>query len=233
MRVQTAAHDLGTGAYTVIGQMAAERLGVLLGSVTVELGDSRLPVGPVAGGSNTTASTCSAVMKACDAIRRKLFHSAATAEESALAGRDPAQLTLRNRQLVAHDGAAEDLEEAFRRLEMSVIEEYAEFNPRGAPPDAVKNLYAGKVTFVGGPEGEKMMYAMGAEIRRSAGARIDAGDSGAAHCRRLCSRAPDEHAYSPQSIDGRNDLGNRISVARSDRDRSAQRPLRERQSCRL
>jgi xanthine dehydrogenase YagR molybdenum-binding subunit len=164
VRVQTAAHDLGTGAYTVIGQMAAEHLGVPLGSVTVELGDSRLPVGPVAGGSNTTASTCSAVMKACDAIRWKLFHSAATAEESALAGRDPAELTLRNGQLVAHDGAAEDLEEAFRRLGTSVIEEYAEFIPHGAPSDAVKNLYAGKVTFVGGPEGEKMMYAMGAEF---------------------------------------------------------------------
>ena len=52
-------------------------------------------------------------MKACDAIRRKLFHSAATDEEGALAGRDPAQLTLRNGQLVAHDGAAEDLEDRF------------------------------------------------------------------------------------------------------------------------
>jgi xanthine dehydrogenase YagR molybdenum-binding subunit len=164
VRVQTAAHDLGTGAYTVIGQMAAERLGVPLGSVTVELGDSRLPVGPVAGGSNTTASTCSGVMKACDAIRQKLFHNAVTANEGALAGRDPTQLTLRNGQLVAHDGAAEHLEEAFRRLGTSVIEEYAEFIPHGAPPDAVKNLYAGKVTFVGGPEGEKMMYAMGAEF---------------------------------------------------------------------
>jgi len=164
VRVQTAAHDLGTGAYTVIGQMAAERLGVPLGSVTVELGDSRLPVGPVAGGSNTTASTCSAVMKACDAIRRKLFHSATTAEEGALAGRDPAQLTLRNGELVSDDGTVEQLEEAFRRLGTSVIEEYAEFIPKGAQLDAVKNLYAGKVTFVGGPEGEKMMYAMGAEF---------------------------------------------------------------------
>jgi len=118
----------------------------------------------VAGGSNTTASTCSAVMKACDAIRWKLFHSATTAEEGALAGRDPAQLTLRNGQLVAHDGAAEDLEGTFRRLGTSVIEEYAEFIPHGAPPDAVKKLYAGKVTFVGGPSGEKMMYAMGAEF---------------------------------------------------------------------
>ena len=164
VRVQTAAHDLGTGAYTVIGQMAAERLGVPLGSVTVELGDSRLPVGPVAGGSNTTASTCSAVMKTCDAIRQKLFHNAVTANEGALSGRDPTQLTLRNGQLVAHDGAAEHLEEAFRRLGTSVIEEYAEFIPHGAPSDAVKKLYAGKVAFVGGPEGEKMMYAMGAEF---------------------------------------------------------------------
>src|SRR5712671_7500101 len=56
--VQTAAHEIGNGAYTVIGQMAAEHLGVPLGSVTVELGDSRLPPAPVAGGSNTTASTC-------------------------------------------------------------------------------------------------------------------------------------------------------------------------------
>src|SRR5260370_42184291 len=142
VRVQTAAHDLGTGAYTVIGQMAAERLGVSLGSVTVELGDSRLPVGPVAGGSNTTASTCSAVMKACDAIRRKLFHSAATAEEGALAGRDPAQLTLRNGQLVAHDGATEQLEEAFRRLGTSVNAENAGFIPNGSPLDAVNKLYA-------------------------------------------------------------------------------------------
>jgi xanthine dehydrogenase YagR molybdenum-binding subunit len=164
VRVQMAAQDLGTGAYTVIGQMAAERLGVPLRSVTVELGDSRLPAGPVAGGSNTTASSCSAVMKACNAMRRKLFRSAVMAEEGTLAGRDPAQLTLESGQLLAHDGAAEPLAEAFQRLGTSVIEEYAEFIPRGAPPDAVKNLYAGKTTFVGGSEGERMMYAMGAEF---------------------------------------------------------------------
>ena len=46
VRVQTAAHDLGTGAYTVIGQMAAEHLGVPLGSVTVELGDDRWRAAP-------------------------------------------------------------------------------------------------------------------------------------------------------------------------------------------
>lgn len=162
--VQTAAHDVGTGAYTVIGQMAAERLGVPLGSVTVELGDSRLPPAPVAGGSNTTASTCSAVVKACDAIRQKLLRAAATANEGALAGCDPAELALENGQVVAPHGATEQLEEVFRRLEASMIEEYAEFIPHGAPPDSVNSLGAGKVILVGGSGGEKMMYAMGAEF---------------------------------------------------------------------
>ena len=76
VRVQIAAHEIGNGVYTVLGQMAAERLGVDLSMVTVEVGDSRLPPAPVAGGSNTTASACNAVMKACDAIRDKIFHAA-------------------------------------------------------------------------------------------------------------------------------------------------------------
>lgn len=71
VRVATAAHDLGTGAYTVIAQTAAERLGVPLEAVEVLLGDTDLPAAPIAGGSNTTASVCSAVLEACDAVRRR------------------------------------------------------------------------------------------------------------------------------------------------------------------
>src|SRR5215475_8626389 len=71
-RVQIAAHEIGTGVRTVVAQMAAERLGIPLSSVTVETGDSVLPPSPVAGGSNQTASCCSVVMKACDAIKAKL-----------------------------------------------------------------------------------------------------------------------------------------------------------------
>jgi xanthine dehydrogenase YagR molybdenum-binding subunit len=40
VRVQTAAHEIGNGVYTVLAQIAAERLGVKLDSVTVEVGDS-------------------------------------------------------------------------------------------------------------------------------------------------------------------------------------------------
>jgi len=141
-RVQVAAHEIGNGAYTVIGQMAAERLGVPLASVSVEVGDSRLPPAPVAGGSNTTASSCSAVLKACDAIRAKLAAGAAGQNQ----------------------GTAESLEEQFKRLGVGAIEEYAEFIPPGGSPDAIKKLYAGMPTLTGGPEGPKLMYAMGAEF---------------------------------------------------------------------
>jgi hypothetical protein len=47
-RVEIAAHEIGNGAYTVIGRITAERLGVPLRAVHVELGDSELPPGPIA-----------------------------------------------------------------------------------------------------------------------------------------------------------------------------------------
>jgi xanthine dehydrogenase YagR molybdenum-binding subunit len=164
VRVQSAAHELGTGAYTVIGQMAAQELGVPLAATTVELGDSDLPPAMVAGGSNTTASTCSAVMKACAAIREKLARAATTANDGPLAGRDPGQVVLKDVALTAPDGATEKLEDTFRRLGVSAIEEYAEYAPEGVKPDAVKSLYAGKGAMTGGPKGRKLMYAMGAEF---------------------------------------------------------------------
>ena len=72
-RVEIAGHEIGNGAYTVIAQAAAEKLGVPVEKVTVLIGDSDLPPAPVAGGSNSTASTCSAVMMVCEQVRQRLF----------------------------------------------------------------------------------------------------------------------------------------------------------------
>jgi xanthine dehydrogenase YagR molybdenum-binding subunit len=163
-RVQTAAHEIGNGVTTVLGQLAAERLGVPPSAVTVEVGDSALPPAPVAGGSNTTASTSSAVLKACDAIRDKLLRAAATANDGALAGRSPDALTLKDGKAVAPDGAQEKLEDLFKHAGVNAIEEYAEFVPSGVRADAIKQLYAGKASMMGGPHGEKLMYAQGAEF---------------------------------------------------------------------
>jgi hypothetical protein len=104
------------GVYTVLAQTAAERLGVPLSAVQVAMGDSTLPPAPVAGGSNTTASTCSAVIKACEAIRAKLLHAASTANDGPLAGRPPAALRLTDGRAVAADGAQEKLESLIEDL---------------------------------------------------------------------------------------------------------------------
>src|SRR5712672_2744425 len=164
VRVQTAAHEIGNGAYTVIGQAAAEGLGMPLSRVSVELGDTDLPPAPVAGGSRTTASTCSAVLKACDAIRGKLFRGVVAAKDGPFAGRDVSDLALADGRVIAAGGAQEELDQTFQRIGASAIEEYAEFVPKGVKPQSVAELYAGTSAATGGPEGEKTMYAMGAEF---------------------------------------------------------------------
>jgi xanthine dehydrogenase YagR molybdenum-binding subunit len=126
----------------------AERLGIPVSAVTVESGDTTLPPSPVAGGSNQTASCCSVVLKACDAIRRKLFGLSS----ETVGGR------------VRENAGGNSLEAAFKQRKLGAIEEYAEFLPPGAKPDAIKNLYAGKPTLVGGSHAEKLMYATGAEF---------------------------------------------------------------------
>ncbi|MFC4031122.1 xanthine dehydrogenase family protein molybdopterin-binding subunit [Streptomyces polygonati] len=67
-RVRVDATDIGNGARTVLTQIAAAALNAPLPRVRLDIGDSRLPAGSVAGGSSGTASWGSAVYKACDAL---------------------------------------------------------------------------------------------------------------------------------------------------------------------
>ena len=162
--VQSASQEIGTGIRTVAGQMAAEQLGVSFDKVKVEMGDTDLPPAPVSGGSNSTASVCSAVLQACQQIRERLFHAAVASNNGPLAGKTPAALTIRNGEVVAGDGASQKLQDVFGLLRAGAVEEYAEFIPDGASPDAVQKLYDGKTTMTGGPEGKKAKYAFGAEF---------------------------------------------------------------------
>ncbi|HZL61675.1 MAG TPA: xanthine dehydrogenase family protein molybdopterin-binding subunit, partial [Pseudolabrys sp.] len=150
-QVQIAAHEIGTGTYTIIAQMVAERLGIPVSSVNVEMGDSNFPPSPVAGGSNQTASCCSVVLKACDAINAKLNGGQPAAAPETV-GR------------TAADGDGEKLADRFAKLGVGAIEEYAEFLPPGGKPDTIKKLYAGTPFLTGGSKGEKLMYATGAEF---------------------------------------------------------------------
>jgi xanthine dehydrogenase YagR molybdenum-binding subunit len=86
IRVRCATHDLGTGTYTILTQVAADALALPPSAVQVEIGDSDFPTAPVSGGSMTAASTGSAVLAACQALRRRLIELAVADPASPLHG---------------------------------------------------------------------------------------------------------------------------------------------------
>ena len=71
-RVLIDASDIGTGALTVLSQLAADALGVPLDRVVVAIGDSLYPRAPMAGGSQGTSSWGTAVVDACTKLRERL-----------------------------------------------------------------------------------------------------------------------------------------------------------------
>jgi xanthine dehydrogenase YagR molybdenum-binding subunit len=76
--VLTGAQDLGTGARTVMAQIAAETLGARIEDVRTILGDTeRLPFANNSWGSMTTASVGPAVRVAAEEARAALFDAAA------------------------------------------------------------------------------------------------------------------------------------------------------------
>jgi xanthine dehydrogenase YagR molybdenum-binding subunit len=104
--VEAAAHDIGTGTYTIMAQVAADALGLAPKQVSVRLGDSRLPESHPAIGSATTANATAAVMLAAQAARERAVELSLTGREAPFAGaarKDiivaEAGLALRNKNL--------------------------------------------------------------------------------------------------------------------------------------
>jgi len=69
--VEIGAADLGTGAWTVLPQIAADALGVDVADVDVRIGDTRYPTASVAGGSSGTNTWGSAIVQAAREFRGK------------------------------------------------------------------------------------------------------------------------------------------------------------------
>ncbi len=82
--VETDMTDIGTGSYTVIGQTAAEMMGVPLDKVVVRLGDSSFPASSGSGGqwgcNCSTAGVYAACMKLREAVAQKLGMNPADAQ---------------------------------------------------------------------------------------------------------------------------------------------------------
>lgn len=161
-RVQVGFHEIGNGAYTVIGQTAAASLGLPADRVAVELGDTALPPSTMASASNGTASVCNAVVDACEAARARLAAGAVT-PGGFFAGRDPSALRLVDGILT--DGTrAQPLRDAIDRVG-GMVEASGAFVPPGIAPGAIERLARGIPQIKGGvKDRDKVMYGFGAQF---------------------------------------------------------------------
>ncbi len=152
--VDAGTQDIGTGTYTIMTQIAGDSFGVPIQKVKFRLGDTELPQTPVSGGSQTAASTGSAVHLATQALREKLIQMAIGDARSPLSGMNTQDVVLQNGRL-------------FSRTDPSKGETFQELLSRSG-----QGTVEGKADTKQGDEKERYsMYAFGAQF---AEVRIDA-----------------------------------------------------------
>jgi len=76
LTVETQMTDIGTGSYTVLGQVAAEMMGLPLDKVRVKLGDTAFPKAAGSGGSWGANSAGTGVYYACEALQAAIAQKA-------------------------------------------------------------------------------------------------------------------------------------------------------------
>ncbi|WP_030587744.1 MULTISPECIES: xanthine dehydrogenase family protein molybdopterin-binding subunit [Streptomyces] len=113
LRIRVNATDIGTGARTVLAQIAADALGVDPAAVHVDIGSTDLPTAPLAGGSSGTASWGWAVHKAAaDLAARLAGHSGPLPAEGITATADTEQETAEESPYARHAFGAHFVETA-------------------------------------------------------------------------------------------------------------------------
>jgi xanthine dehydrogenase YagR molybdenum-binding subunit len=133
--VSSAAHEMGMGTATVQRQHAADRLGLPLKSVTVRIGDTRLPFASFAGGSSQTVSLGAAINAASVKLAGELLR---------LAGNDTPLAGLRPGDIEFADGGLRKIDEPSRResfasiLKRAARSEISVTGESGAPLEALK-----------------------------------------------------------------------------------------------
>ncbi|CAA9414276.1 MAG: Periplasmic aromatic aldehyde oxidoreductase, molybdenum binding subunit YagR [uncultured Pyrinomonadaceae bacterium] len=106
VKVLCATHDIGTGTYTILAQTAADALGVPIGKITVEIGDSNLPPAPLSSGARTAATVGPAVQAAGEALRRDLLHLTLAGKQSKLNGKKADEIDFSNAKFFVRSDAS-------------------------------------------------------------------------------------------------------------------------------
>jgi xanthine dehydrogenase YagR molybdenum-binding subunit len=106
VRVACATQDIGTGTYTILAQLASNKIGVPLVKIEVELGDTSLPAGPISGGSMVTGSLIPAVFAAADSAIASLLNIATVTPASPFEGRQTSDLGFENGAVFVKDDSS-------------------------------------------------------------------------------------------------------------------------------
>jgi xanthine dehydrogenase YagR molybdenum-binding subunit len=149
--VEAGMHDIGTGTYTVMQQVAADALGLVPEKVEVRLGDTRLPVSHPAIGSSTMANAGASILLAARAARDKAVTLALTRHDAPFAGADA-------KDVVSADGG---LRLANKNLNIS----YAELLARNGLSSLVADADYDPVEEAKGPKAIFSFSAVFAEVR--------------------------------------------------------------------
>ena len=161
--VETSAHDLGTGAYTVLGQAAGTVLGIEDARIVVKLGDSTLPSGPMAGGSITTGSAGSAVHKGAMAIRERMIKGAID-KGAPFEGADPSRITFAGGQMIGPDGRGHSVADMMKALGWSENVELAIWKPASLDDTKMQAGLDGGMAFAGPVSKEYASFSFGAQF---------------------------------------------------------------------
>jgi xanthine dehydrogenase YagR molybdenum-binding subunit len=136
--VGSATHEIGTGTYTVLAQIASESLGIAFDQIEVKTGDTDLPPAIYSGGSLTVATVGCAVQAAAEKVKRMVVEMAIGDPESPLHQARPDQITASGGELLLNGSGARDSYAAvLRRQGGRLVEATVE-----AKPDAEIDHYS-------------------------------------------------------------------------------------------
>ncbi|MGW6520528.1 xanthine dehydrogenase family protein molybdopterin-binding subunit [Streptomyces sp. NPDC054962] len=139
--VDAATTDMGPGTYTSQTQVAADALGLTMRAVTFRLGDSLYPQTGPHGGSSTMASVGSAVLDACNQVRRQAIKLAVEDGESPLYGVPADDVVVRGGRLHVQGNPArgETYKSLLARHDRSHLEARGNY---AGPPTPERDSYA-------------------------------------------------------------------------------------------
>jgi xanthine dehydrogenase YagR molybdenum-binding subunit len=142
--VEAGTHELGTGTYTVLQQIAAETLGMPPERISVRIGDTRLPTSHASIGSATLANAGASVMLAANDARDKAIALARTGQFAPLADAKSANEIVASAGKLAVSGRTVTYEDLLTRNDVPSLTGEGNYDPS---PEGAKATFSFSAVF--------------------------------------------------------------------------------------